>query len=118
VNVTTDHYKLTSKNKSADNIEILYKGQDASKSLPPLNDKEKLFDFVRNYPQNCKGSVDKFIVYPYANIPDFTDAVLSESSKTLDPIAPLAGAFQPDEEAEAQLAFNTQTFTSKTLAYL
>lgn len=49
-NVTLDNNNNHLKNNTDDKIEVLYQGQGAQMPLPPLDDRAKLFDYVRNYP--------------------------------------------------------------------
>jgi len=74
-NVSIDQEKDKNLNGTTDKVEIIYTGQNSKAEMPGVYDKDKLFDYIRNYAQNCQGSIDKYIVFPYANLPDYTNNV-------------------------------------------
>lgn len=104
-----DHNKFSAINKTNENIEIVYTGHNAQSSLPQVNNHTELFEFVRNYPKHCTGSIDKYIVFSYTHLSDFTEAMLKANKASN-----LVGA-ENEQENQSDVARKTQKYLDKLI---
>lgn len=77
-----------------------------------MNNHTELFEFVRNYPKNCIGSVDKYIVFPFSHVSDYTETMMKAKKISHGPKE--VGA-DGDQDLQSDVGRKTQKYLDKLI---